>query len=119
MTKKTSIYTIILFAAGLFYFFQTTNNDLETTLLDSKDSIAIDAKSQVFFLYPKLKNNQLIKHSYYALSYGEKDEQAEWVAYRLYKNSVNDSTKRKDNFSKDTTVVFRLCFFGRLQKFWI
>ncbi|WP_347173786.1 DNA/RNA non-specific endonuclease [Polaribacter uvawellassae] len=57
------------------------------------------------FLYPKFENNQIIKHQLYTLSYSEKDEQADWVAYKLFKNSINNSIKRKDNFRKDVNVI--------------
>tara|TARA_B100000925_G_scaffold276511_1_gene243707 strand:- start:360 stop:1268 length:909 start_codon:yes stop_codon:yes gene_type:complete len=49
-------------------------------------------------------NGQLISHKYFSLSYSEKHEQAEWVHYKLTFPMINGSTKRKDNFKKDSKV---------------
>ena len=49
-------------------------------------------------------NGQLISHKYFSLSYSEKHEQAEWVHYKLSFPMINGSTKRKDNFKKDSKV---------------
>ncbi len=54
---------------------------------------------------PKGSGNQIVKHQYYTLSYSEKDEQAEWVAYILSKASIEGSTKRKDEFRTDPDVT--------------
>lgn len=45
-----------------------------------------------------------VKHTYYKLSYSEKHEQAEWVAYRLKPKYLIKNTERKDNFKSDPLV---------------
>ncbi len=47
----------------------------------------VNANDSVFL--PTSTTNQIIKHDYYTLSYSEKHEQAEWVAYKLEKNQLN------------------------------
>lgn len=42
-------------------------------------------QSQPFDFLPSSTTNQIIQHDYYTLSYSEKHEQAEWVAYELKK----------------------------------
>ena len=42
---------------------------------------------------PTSTTQQIVKHQYYTLSYNEKFEQAEWVAYELKKEYL-DSYKR-------------------------
>ena len=49
--------------------------------------------------------NQIIHHSYYCLSYSEKDEQSEWVAYKLTNKNVEGNIKRKNNFKADKKVT--------------
>ena len=56
------------------------------------------------FLLPAKNLNQVIHHKYYSLSYSEKDEQAQWVAYKLTVDNSNKNIKRKPHFRKDTKV---------------
>ncbi len=50
-------------------------------------------------------DNQIVKHSYFTLSYNEHHEQADWIAYKLTKSMVmNGSVKRKDNFKVDKSI---------------
>lgn len=54
---------------------------------------------------PKItEKDQIIKHTYYTLSYNEKYEQANWVAHKLTKEMTQGNTKRKDNFREDKKV---------------
>lgn len=50
-------------------------------------------------------NGELVHHSFYSLSYLEKYEQAEWVAYRLTEEVMNGPyVSRKDDFRPDPLV---------------
>lgn len=55
-------------------------------------------------LLPTSSTGQIIKHTYYTLSYSEANEQAEWVYYVLTPDFINGNEKRKDNFKKDPLV---------------
>lgn len=47
----------------------------------------------------------IIEHEFYALRYNEKTEQADWVAYKLTADDLNNAKfKRKDNFREDPNV---------------
>ncbi len=76
-----------------------------------KDSIVVKSDTTLvtsipFFIdyYPTSTFGDLIKHHYYTLSYSEKDEQAEWVAYKLTPVFLN-KIKRTNNFRKDLLVI--------------
>lgn len=56
-------------------------------------------------LRPTSTTNQIIKHTYYSLSYSESHEQAEWVYYMLTKEMVQGVQKRKDQFRSDPSVT--------------
>ena len=58
----------------------TSKDSIENNLSNSSDSLNFD------FL-PTSTTNQIIKHEFYTLSYNEKYEQAEWVAYELKKSN--------------------------------
>lgn len=63
------------------------------------------SKAQSFDYLPTSTTNQIIKHTYYTLSYSEKNEQAEWVAYELTEERVAGNVKRTDNFRIDPVVT--------------
>ena len=54
--------------------------------------------------YPLGKDNNIIEHTYYTLSYSEDHEQAEWVQYTLKSEYLNPSISRTDNFRTDPLV---------------
>ena len=57
---------------------------------------------QIFLPIP---SNNIVKHSYYTLSYNEKYEQANWVYYSLTDSMVlNGGEERSNNFKVDKLV---------------
>ncbi len=54
---------------------------------------------------PLGKDNKVINHTYYTLSYSEKHEQAEWVQYTLRSNYLNSNISRTDNFRTDEYYI--------------
>lgn len=57
-----------------------------------------------FDFLPTSTTNQIIKHPYYTLSYNEKHEQAEWVAYELKKSYVKNNDFKRPFFIEDPKV---------------
>lgn len=55
-------------------------------------------------LLPRSSNNQVIKHQYYSLSYNEKAEQAEWLAYDLKKSYIKNNDFKRPYFIVDPKV---------------
>ncbi|MEI7595669.1 MAG: DNA/RNA non-specific endonuclease [Bacteroidota bacterium] len=61
--------------------------------------------SQSFDFLPESSSQNIVKHSYYTLSYSEKNEQAEWVAYLLTKKRTIGSLNRDNcKFISDPDV---------------
>jgi len=56
------------------------------------------------FLYPTSTTKDIIRHQYYSLSFSEKDEQAEWVAYKLMPDDFNKKVSRTNDFRMDPYV---------------
>ncbi|GAA3764041.1 DNA/RNA non-specific endonuclease [Flavobacterium ginsengiterrae] len=54
---------------------------------------------------PTSTTNQVIKHKYYTLSYNEKFEQAEWVAYELKKEYLKNGNYKRPYFIQDPKVT--------------
>lgn len=62
-------------------------------------------KADKIELPAQVGNNQIIEHYAYTLSYNEKHEQADWVAYELTKEHVLNTTyERQDDFRPDPEV---------------
>jgi endonuclease G len=53
---------------------------------------------------PKGRNEEVIRHTWYTLSYSEKDEQAEWVYYVLKPSMITGEAERDDKFRADPRV---------------
>ncbi|KQO34526.1 endonuclease [Flavobacterium sp. Leaf82] len=54
---------------------------------------------------PTSTTRQIVKHTYYTLSYNEKFEQAEWVAYELKKEYLKNSNYKRPYFIEDPSVT--------------
>jgi endonuclease G len=62
------------------------------------------SESPSFDFLPSSTTNQIIKHDYFTLSYSEKHEQAEWVAYELRKSYIRNSNFKRPYFIEDSKV---------------
>jgi len=80
---------------GLFSAFVLPTNNSKT---------GNESPSQSFDFLPTSTTNQIVKHDYFALSYNEKYEQAEWVAYELKKSYVRSSNFVRPYFIEDPKV---------------
>ena len=56
---------------------------------------------------PSSTTSTVINHNYYSVSYSEKYEQAEWVAYKLTSAMIAGYAERKNNFKEDPLVTTR------------
>jgi len=55
-------------------------------------------------LLPTNQKGLTIKHTYFTLSYSNKDKQAEWVAYSLTPTFINGTQKRASKFMADPNI---------------
>ena len=97
MKSRKTIYTIItlVFAIG-FYIYD--NYSFETESSNPQPNIA------EFDFLPTSTTGQIIYHNFYSLSYSEKYEQAEWVAYELTDNQLINNNFKRPYFEKDKKV---------------
>lgn len=110
MLKRVLLFLLILLLCIVgYYFFSADKKENDRIKIEQEpektDSILTIKKMYVEFIFPASLNNQIVNHIKYSFSYSEKDEQSEWVAYKLFKNSINNSVKRKNNFREDLKVV--------------
>jgi endonuclease G len=57
-----------------------------------------------YTLWPQSTTNQVVDHTYFRLSYAEKHEQAEWVAYWLTPLMIEGEAKRRNDFREDPLI---------------
>jgi len=88
-------WVLIAILFGLFSAFVFSNEAVKTGVVNQK---------YPFDYLPTSTTNQIIKHNYFTLSYNEKYEQAEWVAYELKKAYVKNSNFERPYFIEDPKV---------------
>jgi endonuclease G, mitochondrial len=99
---KQILYVIILLTVVYLYFKyaeQTPSKDKKGNNSEQNDN------SDNADWLPTSSTGAIVKHTYYTLSYNEKHEQAEWVAYQLTRERLSgERVKRNDNFRPDPEV---------------
>lgn len=104
---KIGVFSIIL-AVLYFVFNQFSDNPEEIgeviiDVLEEKSNK--DKTSEETTFYPSSTTGQVIHHRFYSLSYSEKHEQAEWVAYILTRTALNQPwVDRTNDFRLDPMV---------------
>ncbi|OGS74224.1 MAG: endonuclease [Flavobacteria bacterium RIFCSPLOWO2_12_FULL_35_11] len=98
MKNRKAVYTIItlLIAIG-FYFYD--GYAIETGVSNSTENISD------FDFLPTSTTGQVVHHQFYSLSYNEKYEQAEWVAYELTQKQLSSISIKRPYFEKDPKVT--------------
>jgi endonuclease G, mitochondrial len=83
-----------------------TDDDTKVIVKDDKKKKTDDVKpSKTGDYLPESKGGEIVEHQYFTLSYSEKHEQPEWVAYELSKTMFGqEKFDRKDNFRPDPDV---------------
>ncbi|WP_245891696.1 DNA/RNA non-specific endonuclease [Flavobacterium faecale] len=84
--------------------FEQNSGSVENEL--GRETETAKAKEWTYYL-PTSTTNQIVKHSYYVLSYNEKVEQAEWVAYELKREYVENNDFKRPYFIEDPKVKTR------------
>lgn len=102
MTKKTFYALVaILIALGVYGY--------EHFLIESECAghVEAGARAKVYtktFYLPTSTTGQIVHHEGYSLSYSERHEQAEWVAYELKKSHLARSQFERPYFEIDKAV---------------
>jgi endonuclease G len=88
---------------------KSSSGDIINRILLDKNKSKLSSNSrsgnQPFDFLPSSTTNQVIRHAYYTLSYNEKFEQAEWVAYELKKSYIKNNNFKRPFFIEDSKVT--------------
>lgn len=100
MRQKT-IYTLLLLVCVVgFWLFE----NFYTPATYSRSSDEVSLENRDFSLLPSSTSDEIVHHEYYSLSYKERFEQAEWVAYDLKKQHLTHDDRRRPYFIEDPKV---------------
>lgn len=100
---SSRLYTVIIIVAVIGVVLWHTIKDFSEGY-DSGSDEAVTEQTDWKFL-PNNKDGKTVIHKHYAVSYVEKHEQAEWVAYELTKSSLRvKNVQRSNDFRPDPKV---------------
>src|SRR5262245_57288555 len=94
MLFKTGLFALV--AAIGFWFFNKSSSKTEKdtptgkTTEVNEEQPPIEPAALPEFL-PASTSGEIVRHTYYTLSYSEEHEQAEWVAYELTRQRLNSN----------------------------
>lgn len=94
-----SVFSFGIIMASLLVSFSSFNLSKDNSQNKSQNQ-----QNQAFDFLPTSTTNQIVKHDYYTLSYNEKYEQAEWVAYELKKSNMGNNHFKRPYFIEDPKV---------------
>ncbi len=111
MKNKAFAYpALILLISVIIYLFNPSSGESNT----EEDTYTIDQSS--FNYLPSSTTHQIISHEYYTLSYSEKHEQAEWVAYELKKEHLTRTQRKRPYFIRDKKIKTKSADYKNYKK---
>ncbi|WP_271767267.1 DNA/RNA non-specific endonuclease [Aquimarina algiphila] len=97
--KRKYLYPILIIIVTIgFYYVEQYEGEYTTE--QNGDGVS----EYGFFYLPTSTTGAIITHDHYSLSYSEKHEQAEWVAYELKKEHLSDNNFKRPYFKQDKKV---------------
>lgn len=109
MASTTKIGTqaaiVVIAIAVMSYLYKMLSGEELPILNDEAETEQYeDIESTYQDFLPNSSTGKIIDHDYYALSYSEKHEQAEWVAYETDIARLEKNAEREDNFREDPSI---------------
>ena len=103
MMNKKTIYSFvaIVILIGVYaaqWYFEDSN------IPEIKQGTVLEGKDINEFFLPTSTTNSVVHHNNYSLSYNEKHEQAEWVAYELKASHLSTTNHKRPYFEIDKAV---------------
>ncbi len=94
---------LLIFAVFFFNSCKEKNTKFSDLIIENNYS-NVQNNQPIFDYLPTSTTNKIIKHEFYTLSYNEKYEQAEWVAYELKENMIVKNSFKRPYFIEDELV---------------
>lgn len=104
MNRKYIYPIIILFVTVVLYYVEKNIDYSNQSYPATIEKEAEPSKEFLVSFLPKSTTGAVVEHTFYTLSYSEKHEQAEWVAYELRKNDFSKNNFKRPYFVEDKKV---------------
>ncbi len=101
--KRKYLYPLLiaLVTIALYFWDLKVSEDEKKYPAPSKQEVSLEFSDD---LLPTSTTGAIVKHAFYTLSYSEKHEQAEWVAYELRKEHIKRNDFKRPYFIEDKDV---------------
>jgi len=116
LKKKAIAYPLLVLLLSLIIYILNPYSDTKEKVKKSASSNSSSSDSLPFNYLPTSTTGQIIKHDFYTLSYNEKAEQAEWVAYELTKAQLGRTHRKRPYFIRDKKVKTRSADYRNYKK---
>ncbi len=110
---KKYTYSILMSLVIIAFYF--INKKLDTKHYTQLEEDVTSSYTGFDYL-PTSTTNAIVKHAYYTLSYSEKHEQAEWVAYHLKKEHTAYNNFKRPYFEIDPLVKTNAAHWKNYKK---
>ncbi len=107
-----SIISVVILIA-VYGYEQFLNSEEENVVIEAGK--IPKATTNQYFL-PTSTTNQVVHHQNYSLSYSEKHEQAEWVAYELKASDLSSTNYKRPYFEIDNAVKTKAAHWRNYKK---
>ena len=114
MKNRKLIYAIITAIVAIFLY--QNNNTKEADTNSDKDGVTDIIQKSDFNFLPTSSTGAIVKHDFYTLSYNEKYEQAEWVAYELTPSHLKRIDRHRPYFIYDKKVKTKSANYRNYKK---
>jgi len=114
LKKKAVAYPLLILLLSLIIYI--LNPSSKENVEKSVPSSSSSSNSSSFNYLPTSTTGQIIKHDFYTLSYNEKAEQAEWVAYELTKGQLDRTHRKRPYFIRDKKVKTKSADYRNYKK---
>lgn len=112
---KKHTYSILLAIVIIGFYF--VNKKLDSNHYQGITNKSANSEDDSYFDYlPSSTTGAVVKHAYYTLSYSEKHEQSEWVAYRLTKEHTSYNNFKRPYFEVDPLVKTKAASWKNYKK---
>ena len=112
--NRKFIYTVITAIIALFLYLNN-NSKIKETSSDDDGVMDVIQKNNFDYL-PTSTTGEIVKHKFYTLSYNEKHEQSEWVAYELTPNHLKRIERHRPYFIYDKKVKTKSANYRNYKK---
>ncbi len=107
---------IIIVTVVLYYADDFMAEEEEVPISNSSNSTRNTSDEFDASFLPASSTGEVVHHEYFTLSYSEKDEQAEWVAYALNKSDLSKNEFERPYFVQDKSVKTRSADWRNYKK---